>query len=103
LTVEYSDLFDTPVTQQKLLSNGTTTFVITPLLANNTQYVGATNSIGYTNANSTFVFISAANTVKLQVLLPGETAVPGSSSGKNRRGYHSDSRESIFRYGECRG
>ena len=78
ITINTSDLFDTePVSNS--LSNGTRTFSIIPITAQNNTIT----AIGSGLTNGTITVPVAANIPsKLQVILPGENTVAGSPLGK---------------------
>ncbi|OGS39266.1 MAG: hypothetical protein A2551_00090 [Elusimicrobia bacterium RIFOXYD2_FULL_34_30] len=78
ITVTTSDSYDTEPAGKSLV-NGTETFDITPLTAQNI-IITAVGS-GLTNGSVT-IPVSANSSSKLQIILPGETSVPGSSLGK---------------------
>ncbi|MEK6646928.1 MAG: hypothetical protein AABY84_09680 [Candidatus Firestonebacteria bacterium] len=80
VTVSTSDLYDTEPTSA-ILAGGTGTFSITLKTANTGHTISATSGT-YTGDTSPAFDVNTNNPIKLQVLLPGETAVAGSSSGK---------------------
>ncbi|MCB4791979.1 MAG: hypothetical protein LHV68_08835 [Elusimicrobia bacterium] len=68
------------------LVNGTTVFMITLVTANTGHYLTANDTDGsdpyYGNTMSDKVNVNSGGAVKLQVLLPGETAKPNTAIGK---------------------
>ena len=69
------------------LSNGFVTIVATMVSANNspgwTITASTTSGVLYASTVTSVMPVRADTATRLQVLLPGETAVPGSSTGKD--------------------
>jgi hypothetical protein len=84
VTITTSDLYDTEPTPAAL-SSGTRTFSVT-LVTGGTSTITATDTDGidplYTSNISSSITVNPGTPTKLIVLLPGESLVPGSSTGK---------------------
>ncbi|MDA3792802.1 MAG: hypothetical protein PF545_03985, partial [Elusimicrobia bacterium] len=65
--------------EDKTLTSGTTFFVVTPITAGNSFTVRATGALN--SYDSSAVTINPDSPIKLQALVPGETAEPGNYSG----------------------
>ncbi|HOW28900.1 MAG TPA: fibronectin type III domain-containing protein, partial [Elusimicrobiota bacterium] len=77
-----NDPFDNELVDAAL-SSGVTTFTLTPLRASSyTVTLTDVDGSPLTEYQTSSVPVVAATASKLQVLVPGETAVPGSSTGK---------------------
>ncbi|MFA5857904.1 MAG: hypothetical protein WC955_02445 [Elusimicrobiota bacterium] len=82
--LETSDLYDThPAT--RTLASGTTVFMVTCVTAGNGNYITVTDTsapIMTANVSDTFTTLAAVPD-RLQVLVPNQTALPGSPAGKS--------------------
>ena len=79
VSINTSDNFDSEPAAKPLIA-GSTTFALTLITAGNTQI--SANSVGL-SSDTAIVSVVPDVATKLQILVPGETAVPGSSTGKS--------------------